>query len=82
MNRYFFAIRTKRLLISGVAFLILSSLFKAFPVLSQDYDSDLSDEILLLRDQKPESGISPIEQLGLTGSLRGGYWSSNRLNST
>ena len=82
MSRYFFAIRTKRLLISGVAFLILSSLFKTFPVLSQDYDSDLSDEISLLSDQKPESGISPIEQLGLTGSLRGGYWSSNRLNST
>ena len=88
MTRQLLAFTSKRLLIFGVAFLILFFILNTQSALSQDDELFIADEPSLIPDASLElerSGVSnhwysPINKLGITGSLRGGYWSSNRLN--
>ena len=88
MTRQLLAFTSKRLQIFGVAFLILFLILNTQSALSQDDELFIADEPSLIPDASLElerSGVSnhwysPINKLGITGSLRGGYWSSNRLN--
>ena len=88
MTRQLLAFTSKRLQIFGVAFLILFLILNTQSALSQDDELFIADEPSLIPDASLElersdvsnHWYSPINELGITGSLRGGYWSSNRLN--
>jgi len=60
--------------------LFLISLLKPVGVFAQDFESDQLDELLLLSEENEKGWSSPLNEFGLTGSLRTGYWSSNRLS--
>ena len=74
-------VNIKRLLFYGVAFLIGFTIIDVDIVFSQDYESGF-DEAISPSESEVTRWSSSIEELGLTGSLRGGYWSSNRLNNS
>lgn len=74
-------VNIKRLLFYGVAFLIVFTIIDVDIVFSQDYESGF-DEAISPSESEVTRWSSSIGELGLTGSLRGGYWSSNRLNNS
>ena len=89
MTRELLVVKSKRLQIYGVAFLIAFLFLSNQKALSQDNDSVMADEPSLSPEisfegeyeKSNENWYSPMNELGITGSLRGGYWSSNRLNN-
>ena len=89
MTRELLVFKSKRLQIYGVAFLIAFLFLSNQKALSQDNDSVMADEPSLSPEisfegeyeKSNENWYSPMNELGITGSLRGGYWSSNRLNN-
>ena len=60
--------------------LFLVSPLKPVGVFAQDFEPDQLDELLLLSEENEKGWSSPLNEFGLTGSLRTGYWSSNRLS--
>ena len=89
MTRELLVFKSKRLQIYGVAFLIAFLFLSNQKALSQDNDSVMADEPSLSPEisfegeyeKSNDNWYSPMKELGITGSLRGGYWSSNRLNN-
>ncbi|MDA1331626.1 MAG: hypothetical protein O3A65_03970 [Proteobacteria bacterium] len=81
--------KSEQLKVSGIAFLISLVILSNQAALSQDNDLVVANEPPFIPEMSFESErgaeskdwSSPLNKLGVTGSLRGGYWSSNRLNN-
>ena len=72
---------TKRVFNIGLA-LFLVSLPEPVGVFAQDSEPYQLDEPLMLPEEDEKGWLSALNEFGVTGSLRTGYWSSNRLSES